>query len=355
MASGKGGMISAPPGLDRPMEGEPAPPPGLGTPCGCGGRGAPGLPPPGGCGDMQGMRPMAGYGPGAQMPHPGGRGGAAAAAAAALQKFAAQAGSMPMGGMLSEENVRRHASAEEAAKQTAFRLKNSPLVASLAKKQAKQKEEAEAANAGSGTKEHRFTGRIKAFSTVQGFGFIQSTEVLKLFGCDAFLNQAVEGGIVVGGPVSFTIEMSKDGKPQARNVRIEESIPAESAPVAASSSGYGRSGYGNSMPNPMSSAKDLEGKVFRARVKSFNSDRGFGFLVCPELQHSFGGRDIYVANSQVPGRLLVGQECNFKLFVDKHGQPQAREMQMIERKETTGLGNVNPDPIASASWKLFSN
>ncbi|CAE7840877.1 unnamed protein product [Symbiodinium necroappetens] len=111
---------------------------------------------------------------------------------------------------------------------------------------------------------------------------------------DVFLNQAVEGGIKLGSLVSFTLEMSKDGKPQARNARME----AEKVDRPKTSA-------------PGQEARELVGKVFKGRVKSFNATNGFGFLTCEELKSKFNGRDIYVNHTQVPGGgPLISGQCS---------------------------------------------
>jgi len=159
----------------------------------------------------------------------------------------------------------------------------------------------------------RYFGRIKAFSIVSGFGFIQSDQISRLYGRDAFLSHAVEGGIVVGGMVSFTVELNKEGHPQARNVRLE-AVDEHSGDTA-------------SLEADLAARRQMERQVRRGRVKSFNAARGFGFLVCPELQYAFGGRDIYVSKTQVPdGRLMAGQEVDFQLHLDRHGLPQAQHV-----------------------------
>lgn len=184
---------------------------------------------------------------------------------------------------------------------------------------------AAAAPAASGEK--RFIGRIKAFNTMQGWGFIQCAEIMTMYGCDAFLNQAVEGGIAIGGIVSFEVEVSKAGKPQARRVVLEVA-PATTYHVAGGEENDGAAAAAASLA--ASAVTPAGGPLYRGRVKSFNAARGFGFLACPELQRTFGGRDIYVSRAQAPdGRLVVGQEVDFRLIVDRQGQPQGRDISEV--------------------------
>jgi len=161
----------------------------------------------------------------------------------------------------------------------------------------------------------RYIGTIKAFNASSGYGFILNKELGSLFGCDIFLNQTVEGGIVIGAAVSFTLEVSAAGKPQARNILLEVLLGGACGTLAESGAG-------------------LQGefdKMHRGRVKSFNAAQGYGFLTCPELSELCGGHDIFVSKAQVPGeRLTPGQEVMFILQVDRRGQPQARDVATSE-------------------------
>eukprot|EP00435_Cladocopium_sp_Y103_P014092 s3599_g3.t1 len=133
--------------------------------------------------------------------------------------------------------------------------------------------------------------------------------------CDVFMNQGIEGGILVGSEVSFTVELNKSGKPQAREARLEAEKSEQ--PEAAE-------------PGPR--AADLLGKVFKGTVKSFNVARGFGFLTCSELKGTaFSGRDIYVSLAQVPDQrpLTTGHEVEFTLAVNQQGQPQGKDLKLM--------------------------
>jgi len=162
--------------------------------------------------------------------------------------------------------------------------------------------------------EKRYIGKIKAFNHQTGFGFINTPEIMAKYGCDVFLNQEVAGGIVIGGIVSFAVEFNKNGKPQARRCVLEEEKPNRD----------------KVQKNAGNSVTSLVGQVHRGRVKSFNAQRGFGFINAMEIQHHFSGRDVYVAKNQAPdGKLQVGQAVEFRLHVDRSGQPQARDIKMV--------------------------
>jgi len=56
-------------------------------------------------------------------------------------------------------------------------------------------------------------------------------------------------------------------------------------------------------------------------LKSFNAEKGFGFIACPELHEAFG-RDVYVHGHQIKG-FDVGSEVNFAIALNKDNHPQA--------------------------------
>jgi cold shock CspA family protein len=67
-----------------------------------------------------------------------------------------------------------------------------------------------------------FEGRIKSFNPTEGYGFISCAAVSEKHGCDVFLHQrqfyACPVEIKVGDAVTFRLEISRQGKPQARDI-----------------------------------------------------------------------------------------------------------------------------------------
>lgn len=270
------------------------------------------------------------------------------AAAAALQRFqglvsdrgpaTAKAGQapprFPMGGYGSAPDPQleqRRAEAEARAAATAQRLQASGAAQVLAARVGGQQggtaeaslplsaqAPAESTRPTSGAP--RYLGRVKAFNQLQGFGFIHCDEMYLKHRCDVFLNQAVEGGVIIGSTVSFSVEISKAGKPQAREIVLEKDALPRPPPTAP------REGRNS----PGAAAVALIGSVFCGRVKSFNAARGFGFLICQELDPYFEGRDVYISRSEAPdGRLAVGQEVEFILGIDREGHPQGRSLKLL--------------------------
>lgn len=69
-----------------------------------------------------------------------------------------------------------------------------------------------------------FNGRVRSFSDVKGFGFIDCQETLQAFGSDVFIHryQMAEAGLKVGQYVTFAVELNAKGQPQARKVQARE-------------------------------------------------------------------------------------------------------------------------------------
>lgn len=263
-------------------------------------------------------------------------------------KYGTTAGGEPGSPALSEEaQFQQRMKAKAQAEATAMRLMASSAAAEARveveaaeaiKEDAEAEAEAEMSNEHQaiwpGAEEKRYEGRVKVFDVNQGFGFIQSFEVHQLYGCDAFLNQAVAGTFAVGSQVTFTVEMKK-GKPQARNVIVDGSAEVEEKKEV--------------VEGPYA---ELLGRTHFGRVKSFNSAKGFGFIMARDLQHAFGGRDIYVPRTQAPsGSLSVGQEVEFRLTLDKQGQPQARDIKLFHRQIVGADAGLS---TSAAGMPLFS-
>lgn len=73
----------------------------------------------------------------------------------------------------------------------------------------------------------RYNGTIKSFSQQSGYGFIACPEVFEQYGHDVYvmkkileLSQVDPSVCFPGAPVSFTIQMTPDGKPQASQVKM---------------------------------------------------------------------------------------------------------------------------------------
>merc|ERR1719215_1068723 len=105
--------------------------------------------------------------------------------------------------------------------------------------------------------------------------------------------------------VTFFIDTNKEGHPQARN--IAKFDPTAMAPIA------------HVAPMaPMADGRHV------GRIKSFDPEKGYGFIDCPESYGRFG-RDVFIHKNQM-GDLGVGMEVSFFIDTNKEGHPQARNI-----------------------------
>eukprot|EP00746_Dinoflagellata_sp_MGD_P052473 gnl/MRDRNA2_/MRDRNA2_232079_c0_seq1.p1 gnl/MRDRNA2_/MRDRNA2_232079_c0~~gnl/MRDRNA2_/MRDRNA2_232079_c0_seq1.p1 ORF type:complete len:549 (-),score=105.18 gnl/MRDRNA2_/MRDRNA2_232079_c0_seq1:43-1446(-) len=66
-----------------------------------------------------------------------------------------------------------------------------------------------------------YSGRLRMWDVVKGYGFIECAATHSMFGCDVYVHktQYDNSGIRVGELCNFTVETAgRDGKPQARNI-----------------------------------------------------------------------------------------------------------------------------------------
>jgi len=119
--------------------------------------------------------------------------------------------------------------------------------------------------------------------------------------------------------------------PAMSTVPTYGNYPYPISPMAA----YGYPGFGM-MPqfaamkpqlppgNAPARVQQLAAGSHQGRLKSFNAEKGFGFIECAET-HAMYGRDVFVHKANV-GDLAVGTEVTFKMETNKQGMPQARDL-----------------------------
>merc|ERR1719359_2614592 len=63
---------------------------------------------------------------------------------------------------------------------------------------------------------------------------------------------------------------------------------------------------------------------FQGRIKSFNVQKGFGFIECAEA-HQVYGRDVFLHKAQI-GDFEIGRLVSFAVEMNKNNMPQARDL-----------------------------
>lgn len=71
-------------------------------------------------------------------------------------------------------------------------------------------------------------------------------------------------------------------------------------------------------------AKALVERRAVGRIKSFNAQKGFGFVECPDLYEVFGN-DVFIHHRQV-GAFQAGDDVSFAVALNKDNKPQAYDL-----------------------------
>merc|ERR1712032_524019 len=137
------------------------------------------------------------------------------------------------------------------------------------------------------------------FNAEKGWGFIQCEATKALYGKDVFVMRSVlkDEAVAEGTLVSFTVTMGAKG-PQAAELNI--------LPAGAIGS--------NGRP----------GTTLNGTIKSFDDQKGFGFIESNEIRNIFG-KDIFIHKRELSDQTpSVGDSIQFSVEMDNRGQPQAR-------------------------------
>lgn len=152
-------------------------------------------------------------------------------------------------------------------------------------------------------------GEIKSFAQQQGYGFIQCDDTFARYKNDVFLHkkQVDEAGlrkISLKDKLRFTVELNKNGRPQARKVERFKEVP-----------------------------KVSQEKTFVGRVKKFEANAGYGFIACDETRALFGADIFLHRNQAIEAGAEAGSMVTFAVEVSGKGQPQARNVAKFVRSD----------------------
>lgn len=170
-------------------------------------------------------------------------------------------------------------------------------------------------------KDQTFFGVLKSFSEEKGWGHITCECTNRLYGKDVFLMKGALNGQTVnaGALLSFKVTLGSKG-PQAMAVSM---LPPGCFRVSAEESA----------------------SVYSGTVKSFNAERGWGFVTSEELQQTFG-KDIFLHRRDLQENYLpsTGEEIQLCVEIDDGGQPVAKNAVPLN----PGLGGTSQ--LNAASW-----
>jgi len=162
------------------------------------------------------------------------------------------------------------------------------------------------------------SGNVVSFNPAKGWGFIHSPSVMG----DIYF-KAEGGNFSPGSPVSFVLNYTQEGRPQAANV----------------SAGGGMGGKGMGAKRPVAEIypsqtftpvkrQQTSGGLYTCTVRSYNAVKGWGFLSSPDL-----GNDIYFQARLLPveyqGLALEGATVKCEVRYTTDGKAQASSLQML--------------------------
>lgn len=173
--------------------------------------------------------------------------------------------------------------------------------------------------------EQVFSGTVKSFNAIKGWGFVESAESQKLYGSDVFLlKSALKGaiGCAAGDKVNFQVYQGPKGL-QAKNVEVT-------------------SGSGD------------ENQNFFGTIKGFDPGKGWGFIACDLATQTYG-KDVFVTAKQVPGGLIPGTQVQFTVRVEEKG-PVAQNIKVLNQGKgdagMMGKGYGGMPPWAMQQWMV---
>ncbi|CAK0874769.1 unnamed protein product, partial [Prorocentrum cordatum] len=172
------------------------------------------------------------------------------------------------------------------------------------------------------------TGVVKSFNQQKGWGFIECAETFHIAQKDIFvLKSSLPGGVAApGDTVRFDVQQGQKG-PEAANVQLlgrlgqqRPTFPPSAAPRMTHPPAYPAA---TAFARPPAAAGPGQ---TRGIVKSYNHEKGWGFISSPALQQTLG-KDIFFMKSSVAGAAVLGPgaEVSFNVTQGQKG-PEAKEV-----------------------------
>mmetsp|Transcript_138081 Transcript_138081/g.441148 ORF Transcript_138081/g.441148 Transcript_138081/m.441148 type:complete len:715 (-) Transcript_138081:89-2233(-) len=159
-----------------------------------------------------------------------------------------------------------------------------------------------------------FVGRIKSFSAIDGYGFIECPSVRAQGYRDVFLHNSQVQSFVVGSSVHFTVYLNAKGQPQAKDLQADA--------VAAAPPSLERV----QLPSPSPEAAEQKSLGnFVGVVKSFHQANGYGFIASASLRAQGYEADAFLHRSQI-STFAEGAAVCFEAYLDTNGRLKARAL-----------------------------
>uniref|UniRef100_A0A7S4QNB8 CSD domain-containing protein n=1 Tax=Alexandrium monilatum TaxID=311494 RepID=A0A7S4QNB8_9DINO len=163
-------------------------------------------------------------------------------------------------------------------------------------------------------------GSVKGYDPEKGWGHIDCEAARQAFGKDVFLMRSAVGdqSVQLGTLISFRVTMAAKG-PHATDVRV---LPESSFGIGGNLGGF-----------------------WDGVVKSFNTERGWGFITSEEITQIFG-KDIFLHRQELDGtQPEPGDAIHFTVEPGKTGQLEAKNVSL--GTASSALEAAEAGPVAA--------
>jgi len=195
-----------------------------------------------------------------------------------------------------------------------------------------------------------YIGTVKSFNPQSGWGHITCSQTEQMFGKDMFFmkSQTPNGSVPKGATVQFSVAQGQKGPEAIRLLVLGNgyssgppqqqqwggpppmyALPQQQHQQQPQPWGGGK-GYG-APPAPLGAPT---GQVFYGTVKSFNEEKGWGHITCPQTQAIYG-KDMFLLRSALGGDSVnANDQVQFSVNIGMKG-PEAASVKVIGRGAAT--------------------
>ncbi|CAE8625436.1 unnamed protein product [Polarella glacialis] len=168
--------------------------------------------------------------------------------------------------------------------------------------------------------DQHFFGTVRSYNDEKGWGHVECEAAKKAFGKEIFLLRSALGEasptMQAGTMLGFKVKMTAKG-PQACDVAA--------------------------LPQGCIEYNGLPGSRYSGVVKSFNAEKGWGFVTSEEITNLFFGKDIFLRRQALDPngpQPSVGDGAEFSIEVSDSGKLQAKDVFVGPANQGAGYGAV---------------
>lgn len=175
----------------------------------------------------------------------------------------------------------------------------------------------------------QYTGTVKNWNPVKGWGMITCTQAQKVYGKDTFFMKSgvVGGEVQVGASVSFNIQMGVKG-PEGADVHVFGGGASMAHPnpfQAFTPLTFTSPGQLLQSPQPQAQKR---AEVYFGTIKSFNEEKGWGHISC-DGTYKLYGKDMFLMRSALSGATCrPGSQVMFGVHMGQKG-PEATTVSVL--------------------------